>query len=56
MAFAVAPIALLGLLLPPPRLMRDRLGSSIFDLLHVPAFTILTLLAILLAERTFRSR
>lgn len=53
MAFAVAPIALLGLLLPPPRLMRDRLGSSIFDLLHVPAFTILTLLAILLAERYF---
>lgn len=46
-------MALLGLLLPPPRAMRGRLGSSVFDLLHVPAFTILTLLAILLAERYF---
>lgn len=52
-ALAITQMALLGLLLPPPRLARSRLGSNIFDLLHVPAFMLLTLLAILLAERYF---
>lgn len=52
-ALAIIPMALLGLLSPMPRATQTRLGGSIFDLLHVPAFTILTLLAILLAERYF---
>lgn len=55
-AFIIAVIAILGLLAPMPRAWHNRLGTSVADMMHVPAFAILTSLALAIVNRFLSQR
>jgi VanZ family protein len=55
-AFVIAAIALMGLLAPMPRAWHNRLGTSVADMMHVPAFAILTSLALAIVNRFLSQR